>query len=152
MSHPSAFEDRFAIRELIDQYSDAVNERDWAAFASCFTEDAVWDVGAPFSFKLETRDLITQIASSKISEEEYVIQCPHAPVIKLNGDTATARTTMHEVVRSPGNKGAQLMGTYYDDLVRTPEGWRFKVRTFRVTYFDPQPPVGDVFKVFAKPA
>ena len=49
----SALAERFAIRELIDRYSYAVNERDWAALESCWAEDGVWDVGKPLNFKLE---------------------------------------------------------------------------------------------------
>ncbi len=67
MTAPTAFEDRFAIRELIDQWSDAVNEHDWAALDGCFTEDGVWDVGAPYGFRLEGRQMITESPSSNTS-------------------------------------------------------------------------------------
>jgi uncharacterized protein (TIGR02246 family) len=146
----TAFEDRFAIRELVDRYSDAVNERDWPAFESCFTEDGVWDVGAPFSFVLEGRALIVQIASEKISEQQYVIQTPHAVVIKLNGDTATVRATMQECMRAPDGSGMQMFGTYYDDLVRTADGWRFKLRRFRTAIFEAKAPAGDFFRTFGE--
>lgn len=148
MSTRNDFEDRFAIRELIDRYSDAVNQRDWAAFSNCFTEDAVWDVGAPFNFKLESRALISKIASEKISEEVYVVQTAEAVTIQVQGDGATARSTIREAVRSPGDKGIQMVGTYYDQIVRTGDGWRFKYRKYRVTYADLTPPVGEVFRVF----
>jgi uncharacterized protein (TIGR02246 family) len=148
MTAPTAFEDRFAIRELIDQWSDAVNEHDWAALDGCFTEDGVWDVGAPYGFRLEGRQMITEIVSTKIAEQQYVIQTPHAVVIKLNGDTATARVTMQEIMRGQDGSGMQMWGTYYDDLVRTNAGWRFKLRRYRTAIFDAKPPEGDLFRSF----
>ena len=82
----SSLADRFAIRELIDRYCYAVNERDWTVLESCYTEDAVWDVGKPLNFRLEGRKAIVAIASTKISEEDYVVQTPHATMIWLDGE------------------------------------------------------------------
>lgn len=140
-------EDRFEIRELIERYSYSVNERDWVALESCYTEDAVWDVGPPFDFRLEGRAQIVEIASGKISEELYVVQTPHATVVQVDGLSANAITTMFEAVRSVDG-GMQIIGTYYDRLVKTVEGWRFTERKFRVTNFEAKPPTGDVFRVF----
>src|ERR1700737_2026092 len=98
----NALADRFAIRKLIDRYCYSVNERDWKALESCYTEDAVWDVGKPLSFRMEGRKAIVEIASTKISEEEYVVQTPHATVIWLDGDKARAHSTIKELVRSKG--------------------------------------------------
>jgi hypothetical protein len=72
--------DRLLIRELIDRYSYAVNERDWPAFESCFSEDAVWDVGKPFDFIAQGRSSIVEVARTKISEQDFVIQTPHAAI------------------------------------------------------------------------
>ncbi len=150
MSTPTAFEDRFAIHELINQWSAAVNEHDWDEMASVYTEDGVWDVGPPYGFHLEGRQTIRETVSKLISEQQYVIQIGASTVVKLNGDTATARTTMIEVMRNPDGAGMQQMGTYYDDLVRTPEGWKFKLRRFRTTIFDAKPPAGDFFKTYGE--
>lgn len=140
----SAFAERFAIRELIERYSYGVNERDWAAVESCYTEDAVWDVGQPFGFRLEGRKTILEVASTKISEEDFVVQTPHATVIWVDGNKARAHSTMREVVRSKGGTaGMQMLGTYADELVKIDGEWRFKVRTFRVTNIEFRPPAGD---------
>ena len=146
----SAFEDRFEIRELIDRWSDAVNEHDWEALGSCFVEDGIWDVGQPLAFKLEGRDLIKQVVAAEVEKQEYVIQTGHAVVIKLNGDTATARATMQEFMRGKDGSGMQMWGTYYDDLVRTPEGWKFKLRRFRYAIFEPTPMPGAMHRGFGE--
>lgn len=149
MESPS-FKDRFAIRELIDRYSYAVNERDWAAFESCFAEDAVWDVGKPFNFRMQGRSSILDVARTKISEEDFVIQTPHATVIWLDGDRARAHSTMREVVSSAGGaKGIQMMGTYADELIRSSGEWRFTSRVFRVTTINFTAPAGERYKEWA---
>ena len=48
-------EDRLAIRELVERWSDGTNNHDWAALEELFTEDAVWEVGEPLSFKVQGR-------------------------------------------------------------------------------------------------
>jgi ketosteroid isomerase-like protein len=142
--------DRFAIRELIDRYSYAVNERDWAAFESCFAEDAVWDVGKPFNFRMQGRSSILDVARTKISEEDFVIQTPHATVIWLDGDRARAHSTMREVVSSAGGaKGIQMMGTYADELSKSGGEWRFTSRVFRVTTINFTAPAGRCYKEWA---
>jgi ketosteroid isomerase-like protein len=142
--------DRFLIRELIDRYSYAVNERDWPAFESCFSEDAVWDVGKPFDFRVQGRSSIVEIARTKISEQDYVIQTPHATVIWLEGDRARAHSTVMEVVSAGGGAtGIHMFGTYADELIRSGHGWSFARRVYRVTTVNLAPPVGDCYKEWA---
>ena len=46
-------EDRLAIRELIERYSDALNRRDFAVLAGLFTPDARWSADPPFDIAFE---------------------------------------------------------------------------------------------------
>jgi hypothetical protein len=143
----SALAERFAIRELIDRYSYAVNERDWAALESCWAEEGVWDVGKPLNFKVEGRQAIVEFVSTKITEEDYVVQTPHATVVWLDGDQARAHSTMVEVVRHKGGDGGiQMLAGYTDELVKRAGEWFFKVRTFRVTNLEFTAPAGECFR------
>lgn len=151
MSKPSEFEDRFAIRELIDRYCDAVNERDWDAFAGCFAEDGVWDVGPPISFRHEGRSQIFNFVRTEVPKRECIIQTAHAVKITLNGDAATARSTMREIIRSPDGSGMQMWATYYDTLIRAAEGWQFKLRKLGLTLFEAEAPSGTMLKVYNTP-
>jgi SnoaL-like domain len=142
--------DRLLIRELIDRYSYAVNERDWPAFESCFSADAVWDVGKPFDFIAQGRSSIAEVARTKISEQDFVIQTPHATVIWLDGDRARAHSTVTEVVSAGGGAtGIQMFGTYADELIRSGDRWCFSRRVYRVTIVNLSPPVGDCYKEWA---
>ncbi len=51
-------------------------------------------------------------------------------------------------MRGQDGSGMQMWGTYYDDLVRTNAGWRFKLRRYRTAIFDAKPPEGDLFRSF----
>jgi uncharacterized protein (TIGR02246 family) len=152
MSKPSEFEDRFAIRELIDRFCDSINERDWEAFAACFVEDGVWDVGPPISFRNEGKSQILKFVSTGAAELECIIQTAHAVKITSNGDAATARSTMRELMRAPDGSGMQIWGTYYDILVRTAEGWQFKQRKLHLILHEAQAPSGTMLKVYNAPA
>jgi len=50
--------DRYAIRELLDRFSDAVNHRDWRAVMALFAKDIVWERLPPTPWKLEGPDAI----------------------------------------------------------------------------------------------
>lgn len=152
MSKQSEFEDRFAIRELIELWSAAVNEQDWATLGTCFVGDGIWDVGEPYNLRFESNKDIIDNVSALIEAQQYVIQTPHAVAITLNGDTATARVTMDELMRGRDGTGMHMWGTYYDDLVRTVEGWKFKLRRFRITIFDPAPVPGEMYRTYGKKA
>ncbi len=150
----SDIEDRLAIRELVERWSDGTNNHDWTALEELFTEDAVWDVGAPLDFTAQGGRQIVALLREKMRPSQYVVQTPHAIIVKVQGTTATARSTIHEVCRFADGTGIEMTGTYFDELVKLPQGWRFKRRTYRCTYLNPQPPAGHVFRSFedAKPS
>ena len=70
------------------------------------------------------------------------------PVIDVDGDTATAKSTWGFVTRSETDTPVLLMlGTYYDELRRTADGWKF---SRRVAYSDiPYIDITDVKKAKA---
>lgn len=142
-------EDRLAIRELVERWSDGTNNHDWAALEALFTEDAVWDVGEPLNFKVQGRREIVSMLREKMRPSQYVVQTPHAIIVELRGSTASARSTIHEVCRFADGAGLEMMGTYFDELVKDASGWRFRRRNYRCTFLNPQPPAGQVYRTFA---
>lgn len=144
----SDLEDRLAIRELVERWSDGTNNHDWAALEDLFTEDAVWDVGAPLNFRIEGSKQIVAALREKMRPSQYVVQTPHAIIVTVQGNTASARSTIHEVCRFADGTGLEMMGTYFDELVRTDMGWRFQRRNYRCTLLNPHPPAGEVYRTF----
>ena len=74
----SDIEDRLAIRELVERWSDGTNNHDWKALEVLFTEDAVWDVGAPLSFTVHGGQQIVALLRENSSVDERVAVHPNA--------------------------------------------------------------------------
>lgn len=144
----SDLEDRLAVRELVERWSDGTNNRDWAALEELFTDDAVWDVGEPLNFTAQGGRQIVALLREKMRPSKYVVQMPHAIIVQVKGHEATARSTIHEVCRFADDTGLEMMGTYFDELVKEPRGWRFRRRNYRCTWLDPRPPAGQAFRSF----
>lgn len=140
-------EDRLEIQALAARFSDAVNERDVAAFGQLWASDhSVWEIGPPLSSRAEGRDAIVVMLNGLYQIQRYFMQMTHTGVVTIDGDRANARFVVRE--RGKGD------GTYYDNLavyddvlVREPGGWRFLERHYRYRFLDQTPFAGDAFPV-----
>jgi uncharacterized protein (TIGR02246 family) len=121
-------EDRIAIRELTARYNHAFDDVDTEAFVNTFTEDGV--------FQLD-RDGPETVGRERLASMSQVvnygpIHMTTDPIIEIDGDRATQICTlalgMRTKERTPGSAGYATSGRYYDELVRTDEGWLFKKR------------------------
>jgi len=144
--------DHVAIQDLISRYTNAVNQRDWDALAAVFAKNAIWDCGdvEGFTFLFTGLSNVVSGIAGVVEPCEVCVQTIHAVVVEIDGDRATATTTVHEMARVKGGMGMNLMiGTYYDDIVRDDDSeWRFAKRTFRLTYVDVTIPAGLVATSF----
>ena len=123
--------DRARIAELTARYNRSFDDGDHEAFADLFTEDGVMEVvGGP----------------TTTGREALAAMCRHTPygivhvtvdaIVEVDGDRAVQDVTLLVVNRPPPDAPAdkrtsrvQRSGRYRDQLVRTPEGWRFARRT-----------------------
>jgi hypothetical protein len=136
-----------AILDLLNRYTDAVNQRDWRQLESVFAEDGIWDMGGPnvgpMAMLFEGARNIAQGIAASVSTTELCVQTNHAAVVAVNGRRATARSTINELVRPKGAGGMTIAGTYYDEISLGDDGeWRFTERRFRITYVDSITPIG----------
>ena len=142
--------DHLAIRDLLERYTNGVNQRDWAAVEAVFTADATWEVGGndipAMNQSFSSAPAIAAGISSLVNPMSVLVQSNHAAVIEVNGNTATAVSTINEFGLPPGADNTMtLWGTYYDDIVRDRDGeWRFKRRKFRLSWLDMTGPKGQV--------
>ncbi|HUB84778.1 MAG TPA: nuclear transport factor 2 family protein [Rhizomicrobium sp.] len=124
-------QDRLAIRDTIERYSDALNARDFAALAALFAPDAVWRVDAPFNLELAGAAIAPGIQGMIVNLAMFV-QLTHSVVIDVAGDSATGRTTIHEMGKAAdGSSSFDTFGFYHDRLVRAESRWRFAARRFQ---------------------
>ena len=145
--------DEVAIVALANKYTDAVNNRDWQRYRSCWTDDAVWDLGHPVDQRKEGLDAIMDEVRRAVGAMDLFVQMNHAvTVLSVDGDTATARATLNEIGHvKPENRdllggaeGMFILAIYTDELRRTPDGWKYASRTYAVPYFDPAAPAGQI--------
>jgi uncharacterized protein (TIGR02246 family) len=140
-----AWIDKLAIQELILTYSDAATRGDWATFATLFAPDAVWEVGAPVSSRVEGAATIVDVASTNVDGEDFLVQMPHGSLVRLiDDDHATATTMIHALARRAGEHSVTNYGVYYDELVRIDGDWRFARRLLQPVYAETEPLPGAV--------
>jgi ketosteroid isomerase-like protein len=119
------------IQQQLNRYTDAVNRRDWTAFAAVYAEDAIWEGQGDLSMRFEGRDAITLGFVSIIEPMSMFVQMNAPAVIEIDGDRAKARSTIHELGDVPveGTR-FELYGRYEDELVRHKGEWLFHHRRF----------------------
>lgn len=139
--------ERLRIRELIERYADAVNQRDWAVFGDFWTVDAAWEALEPFDMYAEGREQVLQTIREARDRNPFLVQIMTGIVIdEVNGDTARAHQTLYVICKSPAGTGYSSVGLYSDELRKTGDAWRFSRRSYRPSWFDPEPPKGYVIE------
>lgn len=146
--------DHLAIRSLLDRYTDALNRRDWTVIESVFASDGAWDAGGPnmgpMAFRFEGAANVANGIRGMVDPLPLLVQSNHAPVVNVDGDRATATSTINEMVLAPGaTQRTTIWGMYFDQIVKQADGeWRFKERRFRFAWVDA---AGNVGQVIAQP-
>lgn len=120
-------EDRLALRELIDRYSDAVIRQDGAAWAETWAEDAVWCFRGS---RVAGRDAIlsTWLEAMAGFESVWFMAAPGSIIV--TGDTAEMVTHTFEYLVASGFSPKLQSGLYRDQARRNAGGWCFASRDF----------------------
>jgi hypothetical protein len=126
--------DRDEIRDLLARYTYNGDRGRVAELAACFAEDGLIEfpgnnatgpaaIEQALSGGIGTRNPVLTFVRHHITN----------PLIDVDGIRATARSyfTVHTDI------GPDHSGTYNDQLVRTPHGWRFAHRLVRVDWQSP---------------
>ena len=154
MTDTAAAMDRFAIREQIERYCNIINRRAWAEMPALWVEDGRWVVkDIPEMGPSDTflgRDTIVAAVTGVVEACTMLQHMTGACEVRVNGDTATATLSLQEIATF-GTEGAgiYLIGIYYDNLVRTPDGWKFRSREFHPRFVTRQVPPADIFPLHA---
>jgi hypothetical protein len=123
--------DRLEIQDLIGRYAVIIDSREFDRLDQLFTADASIDFS---TFNGPVGDLV-EIKAFLEASFPFFERSQHMmglPLIDIDGDTATARTSCNNPMISTKRDGSTtvwLIGLWYDDdLVRTSDGWRFSAR------------------------
>jgi ketosteroid isomerase-like protein len=133
--------DRVEIEALRGEAADAVMMRDYDRAASLFTPDAV--VRMPnVPVELIGREQIHAWGERVPTFVDYFVQTTHPGTIELDGDTASGRTYLSELIRLRDGSSQLNYAIYHDRYQRTADGWKFAERVYEVRYLDTTPLAG----------
>ncbi|MFJ8111375.1 LUD domain-containing protein [Streptomyces sp. NPDC096132] len=130
--------DRVEIEALRGEFTDAAMMRDRARLAALFTPDGVLRM-PNIPVELVGREEIRTEGERLQAQWDFFVQNSHPGTIRLDGDTATGRTYMHEIARVLDGRSGLNFAVYHDSYQRTPEGWKFAERVYEVRYIDTTP-------------
>jgi ketosteroid isomerase-like protein len=141
MTNLQAIADRVEIEALRGEFSDATMMRDRARLASLFTEDGALRM-PNVPAELVGREQIRAGGERLQALWEFFVQTTHPGTIQLDGDTATGRAYIQELIRLRDGSSHVNYAIYHDRYRRTPEGWKFSERVYEVRYLDTTPLAG----------
>jgi SnoaL-like domain len=141
MSDLQAIVDRVEIEALRGELTDAAMMRDYDRVASLFTADGT--VRIPhLNAEATGREELRAGPSGCRGLLDCFVQTTHPGTIKLNGDTASGRAYISELVRFRGGGSELNYAIYHDRHQRTADGWKFTERVYEVRYLDTTPLAG----------
>jgi hypothetical protein len=141
MSDLQAVADRVQIEALRGEATDAAMMRDWDRAASLFTHDGVVrisHIGADAISPAEIRAGGERLQALL----DYFVQTTHPGTIQLDGDTASGRAYICELIRFRDGRSELNYAIYHDRYRRTSDGWKFTERVYEVRYLDHSPLAG----------
>jgi ketosteroid isomerase-like protein len=132
MSDLQAIADRVEIEALRGEFTDAVMMNDHDRLASLFTHDGA----------LRIPDANIALGERRQALADYFVQTIHPGMIRLDGDTASGRAYISELVHLRDGNSHLNYAVYHDRYQRTPDGWKFTERVYEVIYLDTTPLAG----------
>lgn len=119
--------DRNEIQELLLRYAHAVDRRDLALVASCFTADAKYDGSLGRGSISEALTALRE----RMARYDSTMHLIGNQFVELRGDEASSETYTIAYHRFAGDDGPSVLSVavrYLDTVVRTSEGWRIRSR------------------------
>ena len=141
MSDLQAIADRFEIEALRAEFTDAVMMRDYDRVATLFTQDGVWRM-PNIPAELAGQDEIRAFGERVPGFVDYLVQTTHPGAVRLDGDTASGRAYIQELIRLRDGSSELNYAIYHDRYRRTPDGWKFTERVYEIRYLDTTPLAG----------
>ena len=143
MSDFQAIADRVEIEALRGEYTDAVMMRDYDRVAQLFTPDGALRMpNVPVD--LVGLEEIRAWGDRVPAFVDYLVQTTHPGMIRLDGDTASGRAYLQELIRLRDGSSQLNYAIYHDRYQRTADGWRFTERVYEIRYLDHSPLAGSV--------
>jgi ketosteroid isomerase-like protein len=122
------------IRNLIARYLLKVDAKDFEGIAETFTKDGVMDFGGLAGLgNYRGRKAIAKVFRDTEGVSGFTWHLAHTPYIEVHGDRAIGHWGW-TVLGLPGAEAFELGGVYYDEYVKTDEGWKIKKKVATAYY------------------
>ena len=115
---PISVADRLELHELPGRYGDAIDDRDWDRLDRIFTDDAVFDLtdlGVP---------LLEGLPAIKRFMDKDARHPKTHTMTNIYVDETTDGVKLNFRIIALQPKGLAGTASYYDEVVKTDEGWR----------------------------
>jgi hypothetical protein len=122
--------DEREIIAVLVRYATGIDRRDWPLFETCFTADARTDYGTFGQWSSAAQ--ITAFMQQAHAAMGPTLHRLGNFVIAAQAPGASARSYV-DALLMPGPAGGDVhrgIGYYDDELIKTAQGWRIKVRRF----------------------
>ena len=127
MSDGTNPQDWVDVADVLARYGQALDDKDWAMLSSCFVPDATFDYAG--SGKYDSYADFEELARATMGRYSSTQHLVGSMRITIDGDIGQARCYAQAAHVTDGNGDMRITGTsYYDDLRRTPDGWRIVSR------------------------
>ena len=128
-------EDIESIKRLMYRYWRCLDQKQWADFPDCFTEDVVADYGMPGSRKIGRDALVAFLYAHESPANFQISHAGHnAEVTLLTADTAQGYFKLHDWVVIGGATAMRGIGQYDITFLRCSDGWRISVLKLNYSY------------------
>jgi ketosteroid isomerase-like protein len=141
MSDLQAIADRVEIEALRGEFTDAVMMNDHDRLASLFTHDGAMRI-PDANIEAAGRQEIRALGERRQALADYFVQTTHPGMIQLDGDTASGRAYISELIHGRDGNSHLNYAVYHDRYQRTPDGWKFTERVYEIRYLDTSPLAG----------
>ena len=141
MSDFQAIADRVEIEALRGEFTDAAMMCDYDRLALLFTPDGALRM-PDVPVELVGREQILAWRDRREALVDYFVQTTHQGTIQLDGDTASGRAYLHEVIHLRDGSSHLNYAIYHDRYQRTGDGWKFTERVYEIRYLDTTPLAG----------
>ena len=130
MPFTGPFEDRLAIRELIESYGDAVTQRDMDAWAACWAEDGRWCLpDLPGWEEIKGKQTI-------VAEWLKMMEAFHGPEDKADAcifiSTPGAINVTTESYTDSAGVSRRILSEYQDRFIKRHGQWLFAERRWKM--------------------
>lgn len=138
---PLSPQDRWEIHDVLARYCVALDTRDWDMLKEVFTETAVCDYGKhgqPSGMTAIVDRLRTALQPFDVTQ--HLIGTSLVTATPAGAHGRTYLVAQHTRRGAPDGENYTIAGTYLDELVRTPGGWRITHRTLSPAWTEGAPP------------